>query len=62
FSFGMQHNLSDTITASFSYTLIWSSPGDVDQVPLPPDDSVVLDGDYDPFFIHALGFTFSGRF
>ena len=62
FSFGMQHNLSEVITASFSYTLIWSGPGDVDQVLLPPDGSVILDGDYDPFFIHALGFTFSGRF
>ncbi len=62
FSFGMQHNLSEVITASFSYTLIWSGPGDVDQVLLPPDGSVILDGDYDPFFIHVLGLTFSGRF
>ena len=62
FSFGIQNSLSDTLTASFSYTLIWSGPGDVDQVRLPPDGSVILDGDYDPFFLHVLGLTFSGRF
>ncbi len=29
---------------------------------MPPDGSVILDGDYDPVFLHALGFTVSGRF
>ena len=58
----MQHNLSATLIGSFSYTLIWSGPGDVNQVPLPPDGAVVLDGDYDPNFIHALGITLTGRF
>ncbi len=61
FSFGVQHDLSAVLTASFSYTLLWSGPGNVDQVTL-PGGTVVLDGDYDPNFIHALGFTFSGRF
>ena len=46
FPFGVQHNLNEMLTASFSYTLICSGPGDVDQVPLPPDGSVILDGDY----------------
>ncbi len=62
FSVGGQHNLSPTLTAGVSYTLIWSGPGDVDQVALPPARGVVLDGEYDPFFLHALGFTLTGRF
>ncbi|MGQ4808868.1 hypothetical protein NKDENANG_02261 [Candidatus Entotheonellaceae bacterium PAL068K] len=62
FSFGVQQDLSEVLTASFSYTLIWSGPGNVDPVPLPPDGAVVLDSDYDPNFIHVLGFTFTGRF
>ena len=62
FSVGGQHNLSPTLTAGVSYTLIWSGPGDVDQVALPPARSVVLDREYAPFFLHALGFTLTGRF
>ena len=61
FAAGIRTELSEFLTSSLSYTYIWFGGGDVDQVALPSTGDVVLDGNYDPNGIHAIGLTFSGR-
>ena len=63
FSLGAQHDLSETLTASVNYTLLWNGgETDVDEVTLPTNPNVTLDGEYDPNLLHILGFTVAGRF
>ena len=63
FSLGAQNDLSETLTVSLSYTLVWNGgESDVNQLTLPSNPNVTLDGDYDPSLIHILGFTVVGRF
>ena len=63
FSFGIQQELSETLTASVNYTFVWpGGPSDVDEVTLPSNDNVTLDGEYNPNVLHILGFTVAGRF
>ncbi|MHC4414908.1 MAG: OmpP1/FadL family transporter [Planctomycetota bacterium] len=58
-SFGIQHDFGEGKRFGASYTLMYS-PMDVDDVALP--GGVVLNGEYDPAFIHIFGMTFSIAF
>ncbi len=51
FSVGLQKDFGQGKVLGLSYTLLYSDI-DVDMVALPPSNSVVLDGDFDPAFMH----------
>jgi long-subunit fatty acid transport protein len=70
FSVGVEFAAADNITLAPSYTLVWFGHGKVDNVTLPPTrgvdgvtpTTVILDGDYDPFFAHFVGLKLVIRF
>ncbi|MCP3903026.1 MAG: hypothetical protein GY715_05255 [Planctomycetes bacterium] len=59
FSGGYQHDFGDGKIFGVSYTLLWQ-PMDVTNVALP--NGAVLNGEYDPGFIHILGITYTLEF
>ncbi|MHC4948531.1 MAG: OmpP1/FadL family transporter, partial [Planctomycetota bacterium] len=54
FSLGLQKNFGQGKVFGIGYTLMYTDI-EIDGVPLPPNNAVVLDGEYDPAFIHVLG-------
>jgi long-chain fatty acid transport protein len=72
FSVGAEFAVADNIVLAPSYTLVWFGDAEVDSVTLPPTRTdafplgnpatVVLDGDYDPYFAHFVGFKLVIRF
>ena len=61
-SIGAQRKLNETMELGFSYTFVWFGEGNVDNVPLPPDGRVVLDGRYKQNSAHFLGINFKWKF
>ena len=61
-SIGAQRKLNERMEIGFSYTFVWFGKGDVDNVPLPPDGSVVLDGRYQQNSAHFWGINFKWKF
>jgi long-chain fatty acid transport protein len=61
FSLGIQHDFGDGKVFAFNYTLLYTDI-DVDNVALPSDGTVVLDGDYGDSFIHLAGASLSISF
>jgi long-chain fatty acid transport protein len=61
FSVGVQRDVGDGKVFSLGYTLMYTDI-EIDQVALPPGGSVVLDGDYDPSFVHFFGFSLALSF
>jgi long-chain fatty acid transport protein len=55
FSAGLNREVTDNITLGLSYTLLWMANNEIDNVKLP--GGVTLDGEYDPSFIHFVGFN-----
>ena len=45
-----------------TYTALFSPNIDVNNVALPPANTVILDGDYNPTNIHVVGLQFSWKF
>ena len=61
-SIGAQRKLNETMELGFSYTFVWFGRGIVDDVALPPDGSVVLDGRYQQNSAHFWGINFKWKF
>jgi long-chain fatty acid transport protein len=61
-SIGAQRKLNERMEIGFSYTFVWFGKGDVDNVALPPNGSVVLDGRYKQNSAHFLGINFKWKF
>jgi len=61
-SIGAQRRLNERMELGFSYTFVWFGEGNVDNVALPPDGSVVLDGRYKQNSAHFLGINFKWKF
>ncbi len=61
-SIGAQRKLNERMELGFSYTFVWFGEGNVDNVALPPDGSVVLDGRYKQNSAHFLGINFKWKF
>ncbi len=55
FSAGTNYEAAENITLGLSYTLLWAANNKIDNVRLP--GGVVLDGQYDPSFLHFVGFN-----
>ena len=53
FSAGVGRDVTDNIRLGMSYTLLWMANNDIDNITLP--GGVVLDGKYDPSFLHFVG-------
>jgi long-chain fatty acid transport protein len=62
FSLGSEHPVAKNITLGIAYTFVYSPSMEVDNVPLPPSGSTILDGDYDPTFLHFVTLNVSFRF
>jgi len=61
-SIGAQRKLNERMELGFSYTFVWFGIGNVDNVALPPDGSVVLDGRYQQNSAHFWGINFKWKF
>ena len=61
FSVGVQKDFGQGKIFGIGYTLLYSSV-DVDSVALPPSDTVVLSGEYDPNMIHFLSMNLTLSF
>lgn len=61
-SVGAQYKLNERTTLGASYTLLSLLSLDLDNVPLPPGNNVVLDGEYEDHYIHFFGFTMDWKF
>ena len=61
-SIGAQRKLNERMELGFSYTFVWFGEGDVDNVPLPPNGAVVLDGRYQQNSAHFWGINFKWKF
>ena len=61
-SIGAQRKLNERMEIGVSYTFVWFGEGNVDNVPLPPDGSVVLDGRYQQNSAHFWGINFKWQF
>lgn len=61
-SIGAQRKLNETMELGFSYTFVWFGEGNVDNVALPPNGAVVLDGRYKQNSAHFLGINFKWKF
>jgi long-chain fatty acid transport protein len=62
FSAGLEHDLSESTTIGFSYTLIMMTDMDLDGVDLPPQFRTSLSGEFEDSHIHAIGLTLRYRF
>jgi long-chain fatty acid transport protein len=62
FSLGSEHPVAKNITMGIAYTLTYSPGMGVDNVALPPSGDTILDGDYDPTFLHFVTLNVSLRF
>jgi long-chain fatty acid transport protein len=62
FSVGSEHPVAKNITLGIAYTLIYSPDLKVDNIPLPPGGDPILDGDYDPTYMHFVTLNVSLRF
>ena len=65
FSLGSEHPVAKNITLGIGYTFVYSPDMEVDNVALPTpvgDPPRILDGDYDPTFLHFVTLNVSFRF
>lgn len=62
FAAGLQLRPTDYLEISVSYQFLWFADLEFDQVPLPPTNAVVLDGDFDPAWANQAGVTLRVRF
>jgi long-chain fatty acid transport protein len=63
FSAGARIPVARNIDLGLTYTFLWmGSDMEIDNLPLPPSNTVVLDGKYDPAHIHFLGIQLSIEF
>ena len=62
FSGGLQFFAAENITLGTGYTFMWSPNMEVDNVPIGPGGSPVLDGDFDTAMIHFFNFTLAVSF
>jgi len=62
FSAGLQYRPTEYLELSFSYQFLWFANLDFDGVALPPADSVVLFGTFDPAWANQVGVTVSVKF
>lgn len=62
FSVGTQYDVKEYLTVGLAYTFAYLGKGDVDQVALPPDGEIVLDGSYDPNIGNFFGVTLTWKF
>lgn len=51
-----------TLALGLTYTFLYIANADVDHVGLPPSNSVILDGTYDPDFANIIGLTLASHF
>jgi len=66
FSAGFQRQAADNIVLGMSYTFLWMANNEIDNVRLPGEtvagSPVVLDGKYDPSFLHFVGVSLGVNF
>lgn len=62
FAFGVEHFFNEDFGMGLTYTALFSPNIDVNNVALPPANTVILDGDYNPTNIHVVGLQFSWKF
>jgi len=62
FSVGAQYDVKEYLTVGLAYTFAYLGKGDVDQVELPPNGEIVLDGSYDPNIGNFVGVTVTWKF
>jgi long-chain fatty acid transport protein len=63
FSAGARIPVASNIDLGVTYTFLWmGSDMEIDEVALPPDGGVVLDGRYDPAWIQFVGLHLAIRF
>lgn len=66
-SVGLHHRHSERVKFGLTYTFLWFGNMDVDEVSIPPNGiaqtgRVILDGQYDPAYIHWVALHLSYRF
>lgn len=61
FSTGLGFRVASNIHLGLTYTFLWFGGMEIDQLALPPIETVILDGKYDPGHMHFVGIhvTFS---
>ena len=66
FSGGLSFAAAKNIDLGLTYTFLWLGNMEIDELALPPSQTVLLDGKYDPGHVHFVGihvrfsFGFSG--
>ncbi len=66
FSAGFQRQAADNIVLGLSYTFLWMANNEIDNVTLPGETvaggPVILDGEYDPSYLHFFGVSLAVNF
>jgi long-chain fatty acid transport protein len=64
FSGGLSFDAASNIELGLTYTFLWFGNMEIDQLALPPSQTLILDGKYDPGHVHFVGihvsFSFGG--
>lgn len=62
FAFGVEHFFNEDFSMGMTYTGMFTPNIDVNNVALPPANTVILDGEYNPSNIHIVGLSLSKKF